>query len=81
MLFTIPTKEAIVARRSFTNTGTFDIPGESAAVTYTSTVVGGGTAHVTVPAGSFDAYRLNLTISRQLPKQVVADVTLFMNFG
>ena len=25
--------------------------------------------------------RVNLTISRQLPKQTVADVTLFMNFG
>ena len=68
VLFTIPTKEAILSGQSFTNTGTFSIPGASTSVTYTSTVVGGGTEHVSVPAGTFDAYKLNLTISVNVPQ-------------
>jgi hypothetical protein len=68
VLFTIPTQDDIVAGRSFANSGTFNITGQSTPVSYTSTVAGGGRESVTVPAGTFACYKLNLTISITVPQ-------------
>lgn len=86
VLFTIPTKDDILAGKSFSNTGTFTVPTANATLTYTSTAVGGGKESVTVPAGTFDCYKLNLTISISVPQaaaptSITEEVDLAENIG
>jgi eukaryotic-like serine/threonine-protein kinase len=65
VIFTIPTKDDIVALKSFSNTATTTEAGQT--VTFSTTSAGAGTEQVTVPAGTFTAYRLTLTISFTIP--------------
>jgi hypothetical protein len=69
VLFTIPSKDDIVAGMSFSNTGTIDLTGSGGgSYPFTSTSKGAGTESVTVPAGTFNAYKLSLTITVTIPQ-------------
>lgn len=74
--FVIPSKADVVARKSYTSTGTITITGTTAvSVSYTATTVGAGTEQVTVPAGTFTAYRLDITITSSFAGQTAPPQT------